>query len=171
MKKIMFNDFCGLTDAVLNETKTVTRRICDKPPYKVGEVVAIAQRYEDIICGARFYYHEIVELQKHAGYKNKMFVEVDLMPHHIEILDVRKERLQDITDEDCMKEGVRKYLIDPQNACTHIKEFAIDVFGGFLSAKEAYSFLIDAISGKGTWGSNPIVYRVEFKLVSHEHPI
>ena len=96
MKKIMFNDLFGLTDAVLNVTKTVTRRICDKPPYKVGEVVAIAQRYEDIICGARFYYHEIVELQKHAGYKNKMFVEVDLMPHHIEILDVRVELLQDI---------------------------------------------------------------------------
>ena len=34
MKKIMFNDLFGLTDAVLNVTKTVTRRICDKPPYK-----------------------------------------------------------------------------------------------------------------------------------------
>lgn len=80
------------------------------PKYKVGEVVAVAQSYKD--CG----YGEcapIVSLDENgiatfgsdAGSYNKMFVKADLMPHHIRITNVRVERLQDISDEDCIKEG------------------------------------------------------------------
>lgn len=59
-KKIMFNDKYCLTQAVLAGTKTMTRRVLrdNVPlgnweetkkhlPYKVGEVVAIAQPYKD----------------------------------------------------------------------------------------------------------------------------
>lgn len=65
MKKIMFNDKFLLTQAVLDDRKTQTRRICQEqvwahsdiinaengifhfeiPKYKVGEVVAVAQSY------------------------------------------------------------------------------------------------------------------------------
>ena len=67
MKKIMFNDKYGLTQAVLEGRKTQTRRTFLKPGeenllhditseylisvksrYKVGETVAIAQSYADI---------------------------------------------------------------------------------------------------------------------------
>lgn len=67
MKKIMFNDKYGLTQAVLEGRKTQTRRTFLKPGeenllhgitpeylitvrsrYKVGETVAIAQSYKDI---------------------------------------------------------------------------------------------------------------------------
>ena len=67
MKKIMFNDKHGLTQAVLEGRKTQTRRILLPHTvqelrngndyqevimlysgYKVGEVVAVAQRYKDI---------------------------------------------------------------------------------------------------------------------------
>lgn len=34
MKKIMFNDTFGLTQAVLDGRKTMTRRWIHKPPYK-----------------------------------------------------------------------------------------------------------------------------------------
>ena len=68
------------------------------PKYKIGEVVAIAQRYYEIGIDP-FPFCE-------AGWNNKMFVRSDLMPHHIRITDVRVERLQDISDEDCLKEGV-----------------------------------------------------------------
>lgn len=67
MKKIMFNDRYGLTDAVIEGRKTMTRRIIIPQPdflsdnfgwakrnngdvilpkYGVGEVVAVAQSYE-----------------------------------------------------------------------------------------------------------------------------
>ena len=62
MKKILFNDNFFLTQAVLDGTKTMTRRVLKDNvplgnweetrkhlPYKVGEVIAIAQPYKDII--------------------------------------------------------------------------------------------------------------------------
>lgn len=43
MKKIMFNDHFGLTQAVLEGRKTQTRRIAQRVKYKPGEVVAVAE--------------------------------------------------------------------------------------------------------------------------------
>lgn len=170
----MFNDRFGLTDAVLEGRKTVTRRIAKesndlsiingkptylgKQQYQVGEVVAIAQKYKDIIDYSHYSDKEIESISKSAGWSNKMFVLSYLMPNQIEILDVRVERLQDITDEDCMKEGIRE----------HPWEFDLYWFegikGDYKTPREAFATLIDKISGKGTWESNPYVFRYEFKL-------
>lgn len=134
------------------------------PKYRVGEIVAIAQSYKDIFSA--FSQHHNPQLNicvknptDTAGWSNKMFVKAEVMPHHIKITNVRIEQLQDINDEDCLKEGVVKtgntygvknlYLRDKQ----------------FWNAKEAYSVLIDKISGKGTWESNPYVFVYDFKLI------
>lgn len=126
MKKIMFNDSYGLTEAVMIGRKTQTRRLVPndtpignwsetvkKSRYQVGDVVAIAQSYKD--CGN---YHVS---RGHAGWTNKMFVLADLMPHHIRITNVRMERLQNISDEDCIKEGVREVYVNNNwgNSASH----------------------------------------------------
>lgn len=130
MKKIMFNDKYCLTQAVLDGTKTMTRRLLGNGiplgnweetakhlPYKVGEVAAIAQSYKNIASN-RDEAETVLDLYKignslltmdemSAGWNNKMFVRADLMPHHIRFTDVKAERLQDISDEDCMSEGLK----------------------------------------------------------------
>lgn len=96
-----------------------------------------------------------------------MFVRADLMPHHIRITNVRVERLQDISDEDCIKEGVCKWTKDKEL-------YKYDLADGFemfewrdkpRTPQEAYAALIDRISGKGTWESNPYVFVYDFELV------
>jgi hypothetical protein len=85
------------------------------------------------------------------------------MPHHIKITDVKVERLQSISDEDILKEGVWQY---PKLRAYHVSKatgFAPDV--AFLTAREAFAYLIDRISGKGTWESNPWVVAYSFELV------
>lgn len=81
--------------------------------YKVGEIYAIAQSYETV-------YHEqgletldmLVSSWKNSkGWRNKLFVRADAMTHHIRIINVKIERLQDIDDESCMKEGIGKYFL------------------------------------------------------------
>ena len=183
MRKIMFNDKFGLTQAVLEGRKTQTRRTMPThietrlrhlrvlapsnwtkdwidsalsklgetmSPYKTGDIVAIAQSYKD--CGAEaFYWKET------PGWTNKMFVKANLMPHHIKIERVRVERLQDISKEDCLKEGVcqvseGRYKIDGLN---YIGYNPIAV----------YSLLIEKISGKGTWYKNPFVFVYDFVLI------
>lgn len=190
MKKIMFNDRYGLTQAVLKWQKTVTRRIMNRqpdpddiaymepkdypcqPPYKVGEIVAVAQCYADIHSELMIgdfgddCYDSFKNAVVHdkAGWHNKMFVQADLMPHHIRITSVRPERLQDITDEDCLKEGLEwqhgaNMFYVNYNRTNNSRELLGD------TPREAFASLMDKISGRGTWEQNPFVWRIEFKLV------
>ncbi len=126
------------------------------PSYKVGEVVAVAQKYQDFRWPApqRSDFQEILHS---AGWNNKMFVLADLMPHQIRITGIKVERLQDISDEDCMKEGIRKMTFDT---------FSFDSWKFFThNPREAFAALIAKVSGKGIWESNPYVFAYEFELV------
>lgn len=196
MKKIMFNDRYGLTQAVIEGRKTMTRRLVpwalteqwmefvsdapsvggvyvhesekefyerEAPRYKVGEVVAVAQRYQDI-----FDYSNCVnpyaweDDDKPSGWTNKMLTKAELMPHQIRITGIKCERLQDISEEDCMKEGI---LGDVE----YDKYEVYGLFGnsddGFDTPREAFASLIDKVSGRGTWKRNPWVVAYEFELV------
>ena len=179
MKKIMFDDKFGLTQAVLNGTKTMTRRIipcwvCQDilTPlrYKVGEVVAIAQRYKDAFNPIDWVKKELYQGEK--GWTNKMFVKADMMPHQIRITDARIERLHDISDDDCLKEGIR---YAPMRNEDNYKSYTFDGWkrkrNGFdydcyaVNPHEAFRVLIDKMSGKGTWNRNPWVFVYSFELV------
>ena len=176
MKKIMFNDRYELTQAVLEGRKTQTRRIIIPQPtfkdnsgikrYRKGEVVAVAQSYRD--CGGlnevgvpRWDVISQTVGSTNAGWNNKMFVRANLMPYKIRITDVRIERLQDISDEDCLKEGIRKVVnengVDVQYYVAHT--------ACFETPREAFAHLIDKVSGKGTWERNPYVWVYDFELV------
>ena len=179
----MFNDKYCLTLAVLNGNKTMTRRVLrdNVPlgnweetikhlPYKVGDIVAIAQPYKDIIeCMAE--YSDIIinvdgsiNREYKAGWTNKMFVKADLMKHHIKITDVKVERIQSISVDDILCEGVWQFY-DNKNLFYVSKNIGYAPDVAFLSAREAFWYLIDNISGKGTWESNPWVIAYSFELV------
>ena len=137
--------------------------------YKVGEVVAVAQSYRD--CGGINEYGvpiwEIISQKvggTNAGWDNKMFTCADLMPHQIRITDVRIEKLQDISEEDAIAEGIAYAGLTHEDYGEPM--FVIDgCKETFSSAKDAYAWLIDKISGKGTWVSNPYVFVYNFELV------
>ena len=179
----MFSDKHCLTQAVLTGQKTMTRRLLrdNVPlgnwketekhlPYKVGEVVAIAQPYKDIIERLPMYSDAILDevgmprKEFKAGWTNKMFVKADLMPRHIKITDVKIERLQDISVDDILCEGVWQFY-DNKNLFYVSKNIGYAPNVAFLSAREAFWYLIDNISGKGTWESNPWVVAYSFELV------
>lgn len=204
MKKIMFNDRYGLTQAVIEGRKTNTRRVIpwdltercmdfvsdapsvggvyiheiekdfyerEAPRYKIGEVVAVAQCYYNAFssrCDIPVY-----GADRTPGWRNKLFVRADLMPHQIRITGIRCERLQDISDDDCMKEGlfVNEYVSNDKK-CHH---YGFDGFfdetagwfaqGWYNTPRKAFAALIDKVSGLGTWGLNPWVVVYEFELV------
>ena len=205
----MFNDRYGLTQAVLEGKKTMTRRLMtmtlhkkngkemtpvvpddmfiasdgtahfqvgrngymvpkkNQPAYHVGEEIAIAQSYH-MLNKSGFVAPEGLDhtCESSAGYENKMFVRADLMPHSIIIRKVDVQRLQSISDEDCMKEGIMEgefmntwdtfYFDEWGDVANHIT---------FKRPRDAYRNLIDRISGKGTWQRNPWVYVYEFELL------
>ena len=143
------------------------------PKYKVGEVVAIAQSYRDLGYDPDSLDRDPKDLgirgfMKHsAGWNNKMFVSAAACKKHIRITGVKCERLQDISEADCLKEGIIKYTKDG----TVFKYDLSDRFEMFSwqdmkrSPREAFSALIDKVSGKGMFASNPYVFVYEFKLI------
>lgn len=209
----MFNDDYGLTQAVLDGRKTMTRRIikcpetyegrpvkglrttgskdirlavemlvyneeCDdfvpmyiQPRYEIGEVIAVAQSYESLGMnpeialndrdGIGFY----TKTKFAPGWNNKLFVRSDLMPHHIRITNIKIERLQGISDEDCLKEGIYKGQCG--SADTHFMDayyYKGDI-QPYCTPREAFITLIDKVSGKGIWERNPFVWVYEFELI------
>lgn len=140
-------------------------KIMDLSRYQVGEEVAIAQSYDQFRWPApqRSDFQEILHS---AGWGNKMFVKAELMPHRIKIADIRVEKLQDITEEDCLAEGIIKYTVDLKGMPLVKVRFGFVGCGDtFSSAREAFADLIDKISGKGTWNKNPWVFAYTFELV------
>lgn len=218
MKKIMFNDKYGLTQAVLEGRKTQIRGIitCPQtfkgryvaglhvykrqsdgfiseicmydederdfeggqivPKYRIGEIVAIAQSYMD--CGnipdCDFDEDGYPIMPRRSGIFNKMLVKPELMPHQIKITNVRVERLQDISDEDCLAEGI--VVNEPKinggvksyYPSQYHKEYADIVGWGrvYDTPKKAYAELIDKAGNKGDWESNPYVFVYEFELLT-----
>lgn len=194
----MFNDKYGLTQAVIDGKKTMTRRIiplCENdlnflkvtdkgewlfssrtcldgafPAYKVGDEIAIAQSYQTIFdeadngnywadCYERF---RQAEVDDKPGWRNKMFVSAYLMPQRIRIKSIKVERLQDISNEDCLSEGVMKWM--DCYIVTGIMERGGKNNMCFDTPRLAFAALIDRISGKGTWERNPWVWAYEFEL-------
>lgn len=199
----MFNNRYSLNQAVLNGSKTLTRRkialsdedqeyldtafdwdlresvIIDRySRYKVGEEVAVAQSYQECVntLGRSFidFIHSVDpsisfdRLSCSPGYYNKMFVKASFMPHRIKITDIRVERLQDISDEDCLKEGVYLDYSDrdwDEGDDPAVCYRCIGIDKEFGWPQKAYAALIDKICGRGTWDSNPYVFVYAFELV------
>lgn len=202
MKKIMFNDRYGLTEAVINGRKRETRRLLRDAPllptdsievvrligdetqvianggesliscrsrYRLGEPVAVAQSYKDAdICPECIVLYEkdgtpVTAIQS-PGWNNKMFTRADLMPHQIQITGVRIERLHDITDKSCLREGIEFHHISQSYYVDYHKKTGYRSWLG-RTPREAFAALIDKVSGRGTWDRNPYVVVYEFELV------
>ena len=139
------------------------------PKYKVGEVVAIAQCYKSLGMNPEIALHDkdgigfYTKTKFAPGWKNKLFVRADFMPHHIRITDIKVERLQDISDEYCLKEGIFKWDAGQKDIPFYSFHYA-DI-PDYNDPREAFAALIDKVSGKGTWESNPYVFVYEFELV------
>lgn len=141
------------------------KNIVARSRYKIGEEVAVAQSYGRLGLD-RVRVHngkEILEVTISKGWENKMYVKADLMPHRIRITDIRVERLQDISEEDCLAEGIWKAHNVGLEGVTYWYTNLVN--SPYRTAKEAYAALIDKISGKGTWASNPYVFVYEFELI------
>ena len=154
-----------------------------KIPYKVGEIVAVAQSYKVVSDNisqipskerAEFYCkimktcypkEEIPrDTEDISGWTNKMFVKPVLMPHQIRITNVRIESLNDISDNDCLAEGIEfdckaQSFYCGFNSSTNSKIWLGD------TPREAYAALIDKVGKKGDWEKNPYVFVYDFELV------
>lgn len=167
------------TDGGLGWLHIETADSCEVVPtqYKVGEIVAVAQCYESIhdemmsgdFCNGIYDAFRNAMVAGTPGWSNKMFVRADLMPSHIKILNMRLERLQDITNDDCLKEGVTKYRSIVGYHAEYVIQCNTSKSQFYHTPRKAFAALIDKVSGKGVWKSNPWVVVYEFEVVDYEN--
>lgn len=139
--------------------------------FSIGEVVAIAQRYKDIGISPSFVHTKkdhskknvsSVPISELPGWNNKMFVSADFMPHHIRITGIEVERLQSISNEDIIAEGIIEikpgllYTTDPKRESATLR--ARNLRGAFIR-------LINGVSKQKIFSKNPYVYVYSFELV------
>lgn len=186
MRTIIFNNIFNETSSVLNGTKTQMRcRACcgddeisfctdkgdglltvfhngfdiAKANYKVGEALAIGVLKRTIDVGSSDY----------VGDRQRIIApplvryDTEMLHRSIQITRVSIERLQDISEEDCLKEGIWRDDNVGLEGVTYWYHGLAN--SSFRTAKEAYAALIDKISGKYTWESNPWVFVYDFKLI------
>lgn len=170
-----YDDVCCIAKPSGSTIETIKDWLLRKHTrYNVGEVVAVAQSYRD--CGYNEFAldrspkdYKIIRgtLGEAKGWNNKMFVRAEACKHQIRITDVRIERLQDITDECCLKEGIIKKWHAP--ACKNyyyvpgveVKSVK-DVHD---TPQEAFAHLINKVSKKDVWKENSYVFVYDFELV------
>ena len=175
-----YDDVCSIAMPSGSTIETLRDWLLRKhTKYRAGEVVAVAQSYCSIpdelencnnaTCAAHYEKNiekaqEYLMLREHPGFYNKMFVASSKMIHQIRITNVRVEKIQDISEQDAIAEGITYVGLthddygEPMFVIDGCKET-------FSSARDAYACLIDKISDKGTWASNPYVFVYDFKLI------
>ena len=143
--------------------------------YKVGEIVAVAQKYSTIAAEhpdvdtfllyvAKAHKIPLEIVQDLAGWNNKLFTKAELMLRRIRITGIKCKRLQDISDADCIKEGLEW---DHKARMFYVSLGITNTLREWLGGtpREAFASLTDMISGSGTWESNLFVTAYEFELV------
>lgn len=178
----------------------LAERIKDHTPYCYTEKVAIAQSYHELakILAERGGKRTDDKLDKYylarqsgrvcdtdAGWNNKMFVKADLMPHQVRITGIKVERLQDISTNDCLAEGldddcgegIHPYWwsidhnkhedwrkISDEVACHGFDRHGKPCTYYWETAQSAYKALIDRLD-KTMWERNPLVFAYTFELI------
>jgi len=152
------------------------------PKYKVGEIVYMKEPYilfqetyselKQTESGLTIAYKygntntlEEITGDTEAKWRNKLFMPEYAARYFIVITGVRAERLQDISEEDCLKEGIGYAPIQKLSWSEKLTPMWSNGFNRYSTPQKAYAALIDKINGKGTWERNPFVCAYDFKSV------
>lgn len=151
-----------------------------KPRYNVGDILYLKEPYKKWTRGLSegrhtsilYKYGEETTCDKigvdgssyYTDWKNKLFMPASAARHFIKITAVRAERLQDISNEDCVREGIEHKF--PK--ATSMTQARIDYESAEPGLREAYKALINSIDGKDTWDNNPWVWVYDYTLCNRE---
>lgn len=186
---------------IIEGKKTVTRRLVDlgDQPYwgEAGEIVMIVRESQGYPKGRKLYevgrsyavqpgrgQPTILVNYNHPCYGVDIWAGADPISDYgiaiaqgyqearVEIVSLGLKRLQDITPEDAIKEGVKRNWLGDDCPPEYADEWR-NYLGGeddspCLSSVDSYRSLWDSIYQKQAgkcWDDNPSVWRIEFKLV------
>jgi hypothetical protein len=179
MKGMLLNP--ELVKAIAEGRKTVTRRLDEKPRYVVGETVYIKEVWNAHNFGSRWWHEtkaplsEKMEFGWTPVYKRNepenappRWISPLIMPEflaaiRVKITEVTQERLQLITPDEAIKEGVKfhKYHDGDVNYFDYYSDCYF-----WKSPTQSFRTLWDSVATRpGTrWADNPLVFAYGFEV-------
>lgn len=169
--------------AILEGRKTQTRRVVKMPPFDSSDetlgsyLIAHMDGCPYGQVGDRLW---VRETWAYCPYRNCFFYRADNFPEDkfkwkpsihmiraasritLEITGIRVERLQDISEEDAIAEGIQK---NPVQFDTRLNYPAGSSAAGWHNPKNSFRSLWRSINGKDSWELNPCVWVIEFKQI------
>jgi hypothetical protein len=82
----------------------------------------------------------------------------------LETTDVRIQRLNEISDEDCIAEGI-DYDKGTMHCANYLDLKDDERIGRWLGPKGSYASLWEKINGKGSWDANPWLWCLSFRMI------
>lgn len=164
-----------------------------KPKYQVGDILWVREttcyvmldHAHDLLEGAidknQFVYKanvhsDWIEYAKEKyGYKWKpsIFMPKEAARIFLRVTDVRMERLQDISEEDAISEGILQ--IDHEFLPKGWKDYVVYSEIPFDNPKDSFASLWESINGDNSWSDNPYVWVISFEITDepslHMKPI
>ena len=136
------------------------------PRFKVGEKIYLKEPYytdnSDGLFADYVYGCEISdEAKTYCTIINKLFMPEKYVRHWIEIVSVKAERLNDISNDDILREGMVKTKNFSSNREWGWEEGQRD----YYNARDAFAALWNSINKKNKWDTNPCVWAYSFILI------
>ena len=168
-KPILFST--DIVQAIIDERKTQTRRIAktDKPPYIAGDILYVRETWAQAQNGEYLYkahpmYCGMDDADFPFAWKPSIHMPKTAARIFLEVTQVRKERLQDITEEDAKTEGAEFY------SPLDLKQMPLSLVNVNQILKKTFRVgfykIWQEINGKNRdahWNSNPTVWVIEFR--------
>ena len=168
-KPILFST--DMVRAITDGRKTQTRRIAktDKPPYIAGDILYVRETWAQAQNGEYLYkahpmYCGMDDADFPFAWKPSIHMPKTAARIFLEVTQVRKERLQDITEEDAKAEGAEFYspldLKQMPLSLVNVNQILKKTFRvGFYKIWQE----IDGKNRNNDWNKNPSVWVIEFR--------
>ncbi len=152
------NDYAGFSD--INNVKI---DFLIKPKYKVGDVLWVRETWNNSLNPNEYCYKADTDnpiyLDKQWKWKPSLFMPLDACRLFLKVTNVRIERLQDISNQDAINEGIEPKKIE---SVTFFKDYG---YNNFIhrNPKSSFATLWFEVNGKESWEQNPFVWVIEFE--------
>jgi hypothetical protein len=139
-------------------------------PYgKPGDRLWVRETWAPMIGGGYVYAADytdqrLKEKDGHGFWKPSIFCKRETSRITLEIVSVRVERLQKITEADAIAEGIEAFVMDLEGS-------TVTTFRDYLTgemnraARNSYETLWQSMNGTESWAGNPFVWVIEFKTL------
>ena len=161
-------NFLGVSSPIEIDGFKATGLCIPNIPIKIhkGDILWVRETFQKFNNkeGFAYYASENSATQNLVSWKPSIHMPKEAARIFLEVTNVRVERLQDITEEGAIAEGIKKTWINDDIKQCKFKNYINDGKGS-KSPIDSFISLWKKINGEDSWKANPWVWVYEFKVV------